>query len=155
MNKSSIIVIIILITAGISISAIRFTDNGNGTVTDSNTGLIWQKCSNGLSGTDCSTGTVASDTWVNALSYCEGLSLGGRTDWRLPSINELRSIVDTGNYLPAINAGFFPNTTTRYWSSSVYVSDTTSAWIVDFNHGSVSYNVKSLSTIYVRCVTGP
>ena len=51
-----------------------FTDNGNGTITDTATGLMWQK------------GSSSSDhTWEEALSYCERLNLGGYTDWRLPT----------------------------------------------------------------------
>ncbi len=92
MKKLSIIASIIL-TAGILFPDNRFTDNSNDTINDGNTGLIWQKCSNGLSGTGCSIGTAASLTWVNAISYCEGLTLGGRSNWRLPNINELKTIV--------------------------------------------------------------
>ena len=73
-----------------------FTDNGNGSVTDSATGLIWQKCSAGLGTTvgNCSTGSISSYNWSNSISYCEALTLGNRSDWRLPNINELGSIID-------------------------------------------------------------
>ncbi|MCB1157131.1 MAG: DUF1566 domain-containing protein [Leptospiraceae bacterium] len=65
----------------------NYKDNGDGTVTDNNTGLIWQQ-SNG----EQSTGDYQF-TWQEALSYCENLSLAGKTDWRLPDIKELQSIV--------------------------------------------------------------
>jgi hypothetical protein len=68
-----------------------YTDNGNGTVTDSGTGLIWQKCTVGQMTTlgICNTGSAPSYTWSNAINYCFGLTLGGRNDWRLPNVNEL------------------------------------------------------------------
>ena len=138
-----------------------YTDNGNGTVTDSATGLVWQKCSAGQGTTlgNCSTGSISSYTWSNAITYCEGLTLGGRSDWRLPNINELRSIVDYGkSSLPTIDSTSFPNTQSDYyWSSSTYAKLTVYAWIVQFYNGGVDYYNKTNSTynFYVRCVSGP
>ncbi len=61
----------------------NFVDNGNQTITDQATGLMWQKSDNGT-GVD----------WENALSYCESLNLSGYSNWRLPNAKELQSIVD-------------------------------------------------------------
>ena len=139
-----------------------YTDSGIGTVTNSATGLVWQKCSAGLGTTlgNCSTGSISSYTWSSAISYCEGLTLGGRSDWRLPNINELGSIIDfTKSSNPTIDSTAFPNTQSSvYWSSSTYAQNTSLAWSVDFGYGvvtgSVSYFSKTGSG-YVRCVTGP
>lgn len=60
-----------------------FVNNGNGTITDRATGLMWQQEDSGT-GMD----------WEHALAYCEDLSLAGHSDWRLPSAKELESIVD-------------------------------------------------------------
>jgi len=60
-----------------------FVDNGDGTITDHATGLMWTKNDNG-----------AGVSWESALSYAEGFSHGGYTDWRLPNAKELQSIVD-------------------------------------------------------------
>jgi len=57
--------------------------NGDGTVTDHATGLLWQRSDSG-----------AGSSWQDALAYCEGLELAGRSDWRLPNAKELQSIVD-------------------------------------------------------------
>ena len=134
-----------------------YTDSGIGTITDSATGLIWQKCSAGLGTTlgNCSTGSISSYTWSSAISYCEGLTLGGRSDWRLPNFNELGSIIDyTKSSNPTIDSTAFPNTqSSYYWSSNTYAQSTNSAWFVRFDNGYVGYDYKS-GYSYVRCVTG-
>ncbi|HKJ40855.1 MAG TPA: DUF1566 domain-containing protein [Sunxiuqinia sp.] len=61
----------------------NFQDNGNGTVTDKASGLMWQKADNGTA-----------ISWDDALSYAETLDLAGYGDWRLPNAKELQSIVD-------------------------------------------------------------
>ncbi len=100
--------------------------NGDGTVTDPNTGLMWQQ-----QGPDSEMG------WKEALGYCEGLSLAGYDDWRLPSREELRSIVDYGTYRPAIDTEYFLNTQlSGYWSAATYYAQNTDdAWCVDFYYG--------------------
>jgi hypothetical protein len=99
-----------------------YTDNGNGTIIDNVTGLIWQKCSMGFNNdvgcTDDGDTNNNTATWANAITYCENLTLGGSSDWRLPGIKQLRSLVDYSRYNPSIN-NLFPNTVANgYWSSS-------------------------------------
>ena len=119
-----------------------YTDNGDGTVTDTSTALTWQKASS------------SGKTWEQALVYCEGLSLGARTDWRLPTIKELNSLVDYSLYGPAINTTYFPNTVSSfYWSSTTDASYTNSAWCVDFLFG-VDYMGYKGSNYDVRAVRG-
>ncbi len=131
----------------------HFVDNGDGTITDKTTGLIWQKCSAGQSGTNC-TGSAGDYTWSNALNYCNGLGTG----WRLPNINELSSIVDTTKATnPTIDTTYFPNTQDNfsYWSSTTYAPDTDNAWYVNFLHGEVHPDGDKIGCNYVRCVSGP
>jgi len=93
-------------------------------------------------------------TWEFSITYCEGLSLGSYSDWRLPNIKELESITDDTTYNPVINTTYFPNTNSEYyWSSTTYASDSSSAWSVGFYNGYVGINFKS-SNYYVRCVRG-
>lgn len=121
-------------------SSMDFTDNGDGTVTDNVTGLMWQQA------------TADSMTWEAALAYCEGLPLAGYSDWRLPTIRELCSIVDYGTYSPAIDTEYFPDTmSSNYWSSTSNASHTDSAWLVYFNYGYDDYDYKA-NTYYVRVV---
>jgi len=132
---------------GGTIDAGDFTDNGDGTVTDNNTGLTWQQDEGGAK------------TWEDAIVYCEALSLAGYTDWRLPNIKELESITDDNLYDPAIDTNYFPDAHANYyWSSTTgidirYPEDSFYAWRIHFSSGSVSYYYKSLSH-YVRCVRG-
>lgn len=154
MNKI-IITMILIMTSNFLSAGARFTDNGDGTVRDNGTGLLWQKCSYGQSTPDCS-GIGGTRTWQQSLQYCRNLPLAGRS-WRLPNVNELKSIVDFSSYAPAINTIFFPNThTSYYWSSSTVSLDVDNAWFVAFGlGGNVQYSEKTLG-YYVRCVTdGP
>ena len=115
--------------------------------------------------------------WSNAKRYCANLSLGGYSDWRLPSISELRSVIrgcggsgKCGNQSvsnsacsncssgsgPA-NGCYWPNEfigkCSWFWSSSSYEGYVSRAWYVAFDHGRVSYYIKYLG-YYVRCVRG-
>jgi pimeloyl-ACP methyl ester carboxylesterase len=124
------------------VGAANLVDNGNGTVTDNRTGLMWQQ------------GEPGSMTWGNALSYCEGLSLGGYSDWRLPNIKELESLTDDTRYSPAIDTSFFPNAYAYYWSSTTYAFYPDRAWYVFFKYGYVYVSDKYFAGNYVRCVRG-
>ncbi len=125
----------------------NFTDNNNGTVTDNGNGLMWQQ------------GEPDGMTWDQALTYCEGLSLGGRSDWRLPNFKELESITNDYSVYPAINTTYFPNVhgdvaiLSIYWSSTTYFLTTDSAYVVDFYDGGF-YGGGKWGNPYVRCVRG-
>ena len=123
----------------------NFVDNGDGTVTDTDTGLMWQQ------------GTVSGIyTWEEALSYCENLSLGGHNDWRLPNINELQSLVHYTRYNPSIDTVHFSNTVSSYyWSSTTNAYYPDDALIVCFSGGRLDYYSKSLHyPYYLRAVRG-
>jgi hypothetical protein len=122
-------------------------DNGDGTVTDSETGLMWQQLS-------ADAGTM---TWQEALAYCEELSLAGYTDWRLPNLNELISIVDFSASRPSIDVDAFPDTVDDwYHSSTTGVAVPSSAWSVDFTFGGSNYSSISPKSFrkHVRAVRG-
>lgn len=120
-----------------------FKDNGTGTITDMITNLVWQKHDQG-----------AAAAWEDAIKRCEELTLGGFSDWRLPNIKELRSIVDSRTYAPAAFIPYFPGTRTdSYWSSTTYAANPASAWLVNFWHGEVDASSKG-TAFFVRCVRG-
>jgi len=137
----------------------NFNDTHDSTVTDLTTKLMWQQCSAGLSGTNCTTGSAGTYTWANAISHCDAASDGGYTDWRLPNLRELQSLTDMTTFNPAINTTYFPATQqSTYWSSTTYMDDTTCAWVVNFSngmtYGSAVNNTVKTATKYVRCVRG-
>ena len=121
----------------------RFVNNGNGTVTDSRTGLMWQQCADGLSGADCATGSATSHaSFSAALQRAAAVNAdaagAGRShaDWRLPNRNELASLVNRNCSAPTIARGPFPNTPSlSLWTSSPVRSSL--VWYVDFTDGSI------------------
>ena len=122
-----------------------YTDNADGTVTDTSTGLRWQQAG---------VGSSITQTWEQALAYCEGLNLGGYTDWRLPTSKELESLVDYSRVDPAINTTYFPSAVSSfYWSSTTNAYRTYNAWGMNFNYGYFDYYNKP-SSYYVRAVRG-
>lgn len=110
--------------AGAALPIPRFTDNSDGTVKDNLTGLIWLKNANcfGSPGRDDGKHSIA----VLASGSC-GLSDNSKAgDWRLPNVNELRSLVDYSRANPSISAGYpFYNLATSCYRSSTYVSSNT------------------------------
>ena len=107
-------------------------DNGNGTVTDSETGLIWKQ-----------EPAAAAMTWQQALAYSSNLNFNNQNDWRLANRNELQSIVDYQVYDPAIDSNIFPGITESFWTSTTPADSISSAYSVNFNSGAVSYSGKT------------
>ena len=126
----------------------QLTDNADGTVTDTKTGLMWKQCAEGLSGSGCLTGAAQAYTWSAALNQVQTVNLtggfAGYTDWRLPNIKELRSIIEKQCYAPAINLTRFPNTAEYavFWSSSPVAGLGSYAWLVGFGSGSDGWSNK-------------
>ena len=150
----------------------RYTINGDGTVTDTKTSLMWKQCSEGQSGDSCS-GEADKYMWDDAMSkFRSGVSFAGHSDWRMPTKEELRSLVycsngtpqeeawdnscdgkdaKAGDYQrPTINQTAFPNTKNFwYWSSTA--QDASFAWIVFFFNGNGSWGDRSYD-LHVRLV---
>ena len=144
----------------------RFTDNGDGTVTDNLTGLIWLKDAN----------CFGQRTWNQALSDCNGLSDGtcgltdgsNASDWRLPNLYELRSLIHIGYYDPAL-----PNTTGtdqgaegdpftnitntfdyNHWTSTTVELSTSYAWYVTIYSGATQAGGQKTNSNNLWCVRG-
>ncbi|OGR51469.1 MAG: hypothetical protein A2049_00985 [Elusimicrobia bacterium GWA2_62_23] len=140
-----------------SISTMSFTiynPVGISSVTvDNRTGLMW------VTTPLTDAGFKGTQTWVSALTSCtvtlNGMAYAGYTDWRLPNVRELMSIVDYGAAsVPRINTTAFPGTVSDfYWTSTTYVPNSTIAWHVYFNAGYVGNSAKT-NSLYVRCVRG-
>ncbi len=131
-----------------------FVDNGNGTITDNRTGLMWKKCSEPDAATNCF-GAHNTYTWANAITQCEGLSYASQGDWRLPNAMELFSIVTQEGSAPLIDAVYFPSTVSdTYWTSTSYTVNTSTPLSVGFDHGDLYNGRAKTETGYVRCVRG-
>lgn len=133
----------------------NFVISGNGTVTDRTTGLIWDQCVWGNSGSACAQGAAATMTWQSALGLAataNGAVYKGYSDWRLPNVKELLSIVDTCRASPSINGQSFPNTISNFfWSGSPDASSSDFAWIVAFTVGYSNIRFRN-DVNYVRLV---
>ncbi|MBM4388091.1 MAG: DUF1566 domain-containing protein, partial [Deltaproteobacteria bacterium] len=119
----------------------QFMDNGDGTVTDNGTGLMWlQEAQDGL-------------IWSEALKYCEDLKFAGYTDWRLPDIKEMASIIDFSKVYPAADKNFFPDTLgVVYFSSTTNLQVAQNVFCAYFHTGEVKYYSKTLYKYYARCI---
>ena len=107
-------------------SSPRFIDQGDGTVIDTAHHLQWSKA----------TLTPKCISQHDAFKLCEGLTLGGHSDWRLPTRAELLTLVDDTRHAQAIDTEFFPDTKNDwYWTSTVCAWSSVLAWYVLFDGG--------------------
>jgi hypothetical protein len=127
------------------------TDNGDGTVTDNLTGLIWEQKNEA--------NDPLTYTYNDAAAYCENLSLGGFDDWRMPSRKEYSTILNLGRLSPSLDTTYFPffirtnPTDIYYWTSSDYHDDPSQSWIMQLSFGIIDKGAK-VSLYKVRCVRG-
>ena len=135
----------------------RFYDNGDGTVKDRQTGLIWMRCALGQSwdGQTCA-GNAIKYTWQQALQRANNFEYAGSSDWRVSDIKQLKSIIELACYGPAINLNIFPQTPSSwFWTASPdanYYYTEAYAWHVRFSNGDYDYSNKSRDNKYVRLV---
>lgn len=156
----------------------RYVDNGDGTVSDLNTGLIWEKKDDlgGVHDKDNNYPWASSGATPDGAAFTEFLgTLNGGTssdgtavvtacftghcDWRLPTIQELKGIVDLtqgacgGGSGACIDPAFGSTQDDVYWSDTSHSSNSILAWDVYFGNGNTGYSTKTLSD-YVRAVRG-
>lgn len=118
-----------------------YTDNGDGTVTDNQTGLMWQQQDDGIK-------RVCDD----AIEYCDRLSLAGYNDWELPYKRFLLSLLESNNNLPAIDPSYFPNSKSVYMSYKYDYTGRKRALRVDFRKRKVLDSDSEITKSHVRCV---
>lgn len=93
-------------------------------------------------------------TFEAAETECSKLELAGKADWRMPTREELQTILDLSKYRPAIDGDAFPGTASDwYWTSTPCAWSSDRAWIVYFDGGVVSGNNRG-SGAFVRAVRG-
>jgi hypothetical protein len=109
-------------------------------VLDKETGLVWEKSP-----------SMISVIWIDAQSYCNNLTLGNRLGWRLPTVQELASLVDPTVYpiTPTLPSGHpFTNVQSAFYWATTHVSNPALARVVNFNYGYAGLNSKSDSLFY-------
>ena len=113
------------------ISTLSYTDNGDNTVTDNVTNLMWQKDSKG----DLS--------FAKAKEYCSSLDLGGHNGWRLPDTDETYNLVSIDS--PPFNSSYFTNDSSAntYYSSSTMAGDDSRVWGINKGGGIGAYSIGS------------
>jgi len=135
-----------------------FIINGDGTVMDSRTKLIWKRCPEGTSFNDNNTPANTSDDgcigtpyeilWQQALQQVDVVNSSGfanASDWRLPNIKEFASVIELKCHHPAFNETLFPSMSgpNAYWTSSQDASDVSKVWILNTIYGSDSRAFKA------------
>ena len=134
----------IIIWFSLLLNATIIRDNTKEVVIDSNTNLMWQ---------DNSSAKYIKVKWTDAIDYCETLKFAGYSDWRLPNVRELYSIVEHTVIDPSIVNGFKNITSYYYWSSTTQSISTnqTKGWLVGFMVGK-KLPINKNDSHYVRCV---
>lgn len=126
-----------------SLISAHFIDNGDGTITDQLTDLIWEQLP-----------YADTLTWEQALVFADSLNLSGHSDWRLPNIKELQSLSDVSRMNPCINTNYLNiSGQKKYWSSTTLPNQTTKAWYLDSQFGITTYDFKT-NKHYLICVRG-
>ena len=135
-------------TLPVSTRFIVLSNMNSEAVLDRETGLVWEKSPN----------TMINRSWPDAQYECFSKNVGGRGGWKLPSLQELRSLIDPTATFPALPAGHpFTNVTTsgHYWSANTTASNSANAWFMEIGHGYVSYFAKSdVFSALIWCVRG-
>ncbi len=138
----------------------RFIENNDGTVSDTQTSLMWSKCYVGHSGLQCEvggTGTANNPTrmnWQDALNVAQSSNLAGHNDWRLPNIKELITLIERSCYGPAMNLTVFPRTPltqSSTWSSSKSNLFDEHTFVVNYVAGNTITDARTTNN-YVRLV---
>ena len=145
----------------LSTPAERFKDNGDGTLTDTQSNLTWMRCSLGQTwtGTTCA-GTPASYTWQSAQDAATRLDHDGgyanHLDWRVPHIPELATITERQCANPRINLALFPATPAVYfWTATTRRGPGMDpfAYVISFGAEGAKYKSKE-EALNVRLVSG-
>ncbi|EQA72957.1 putative Ig domain-containing protein [Leptospira noguchii] len=130
------------------------------TTLDNNTGLVWKTCHEGRTGSTCAGGANVYHDLASATTACTNLNAGtgyaNRTNWRLPTISEMETLVDFNvATAPRTFVTSFPGTTGSYyyWSSNLYLPDTTKSLVLYFSSGSTTWTDKTVAGSLARCVS--
>jgi len=141
MSTLTRVVFLLLLVSVCSAQAEEFIrDDVQEVVIDKERNLMWQ---------DDSTASSADKNYADAIAHCENMDFAGHTDWYLPNVDELKTIVKAENYPKCIDKAFVNVYPDYYWSSTEHSPQY--AWIVLFIYEDVVHYHKT-DPSYVRCV---
>lgn len=141
----------------------HFTNNRDGTVTDNTTGLMWSVCLYGQTGSDCTLGSATVSAWDSALIQLDSVinywpGYLNYTDWRIPNVKELASILEAQCSSPSLNPEVFPinsGGTDATWTSSPDTTTAQNIWAISFNTNGDTVTVdRTTATLGLRLVRG-
>jgi hypothetical protein len=158
-------------------ATLRYRDNGDGTITDRRTKLMWEKKGddgglhdkdNSYTWSDDGSGSETIWDWLQEINAENGTGFAGHDDWRIPNVRELQSMVDYGQYNPAVDPVFNTNCTpgvdvvqgscqlaNNGWTSTTSAGFPDLAWLVNFITGEVyDTNGAKVNGTFVRAVRG-
>lgn len=148
--KNKILIGLIVVSFFVTIVNATYIRYDRNVVYDTLSALTWQDDHNGTTNTNDMNITVA-------INYCEDLTLGGYSDWRLPNYNELYNLAERNATSSALPAAFINRDSDtgirKYWTSTTYTDTKTYGWVVSFQNGQSNWELKT-SKFFVRCVRG-
>lgn len=127
----------------------------DGTAVHLPTGWVWMRCSLGQewTGSTC-TGTASVYTWTEALDVAEGETFAGHGDWKLPTNDQLLTLVEKRCTVPSINRTVFPNTASgSYWTATPFANDSGYSWGIAFDFGTVNFGYYDNDRFHIRLVS--
>jgi len=139
MQKYAIVLSTLLLIATQSFAQSK---SASSVVTDKKNMIYWQ---------DDASSKATSEDWDDAILYCKKLEIDGKRDWRLPTFDELLSIVDYSRVNPAIDPIFEEVAEGTYWTATNFSTTDARAWTIHFSTGMTYYSYKTTNHA-VRCV---
>jgi hypothetical protein len=134
---------------GYPLTGARFTDNGDGTITDNATGLMWVKDATGAGAHG-----GLSEHWAHLIDFCQALDFAGHTDWRMPNIRELLSLPDYGTAEYMIVAPFVNTEIDYFYSSTHAFYDSSQIYRLDGLRGRISLTYDDAHNWVLPCRLG-
>jgi len=141
-------IIFILLSFSI-ISNATLIRNSEEVVEDSNTSLHWDD--KNYDDVDNDSKSKLSNNFEDAINFCEDLVLDSHDDWRLPNVNELKTIVDISKYNPSIDGNFTNTDSYYYWTSTTNIKNTSKIFSINFGNGIIS-SINKDGKYNIRCV---
>jgi hypothetical protein len=134
----------------------RYNHINDEIIVDVKTKLTWKRCHEGLSGLNCEIGSPISYNWQEALQVAADSTSSNYSDWRVPNVKELGSLLSHGCFYPSINDVAFPNTSGYFWTSTPTYSDDADeqyySYSMNFDYNATRPTTDRRTLLHVRLV---